>query len=403
MNIAVEPLRAESANERPFEIVERKGLGHPDTMCDAMMEAISVALSQVYLREFGRVLHHNVDKGLLVAGAVEKRFGGGRVVKPMQLVVGDRATLCFEGRHLDVGDIALSAAREWMHKHLRFVDPAKHFQCQVVLGAGSSELTDIFARSGKVVGANDTSAAVGYFPLSPTEEAVLKLENYLNGADFKKRFADTGEDVKVMAIRRAREVEFTVAMPLLAAAVASEEEYFARKELILKDMESFVGRFVGFEGLQVRYNALDRPGRGLNGVYLSLLGTSAEDADSGQVGRGNRVNGLIAVGRPLGTEAVAGKNPVSHVGKIYNVLAHRMARTIYLQVSGLKEVYVYLVSRIGAPIDQPQLVTVQVLPREGLSVAEIADPVREICAAELAAVEELCMGLARGEVSIGCI
>jgi S-adenosylmethionine synthetase len=402
MNIAVEPLGAQSANERPFEIVERKGLGHPDTMCDAMMEAISVALSRAYLREFGRVLHHNVDKGLLVAGEVEKWFGGGRLVKPMQLVVGDRATLCFEGRHLDVGGIALNAARGWLGKHLRFVDPAQHFQCRVVLGAGSSELADIFARSGRVLGANDTSAAVGYFPLSPTEEAVLKLEGYLNGADFKKRFADTGEDVKVMAIRRAREVEFTVAMPLLAAAVASEDEYFARKELILKDMESFVGRFVGFEGLQVRYNALDRPGRGLKGVYLSLLGTSAEDADSGQVGRGNRVNGLIAVGRPLGTEAVAGKNPVSHVGKIYNVLAHRMARTIYLQVSGLKEVYVYLVSRIGEPIDQPQLVAVQVLPREGLSVAEIAGPVREICAAELAAVDELCMGLARGEVSIGC-
>lgn len=402
MKIAVEPLRAESANERPFEIVERKGQGHPDTMCDAMMEAISVALSRVYLREFGRVLHHNIDKGLLVAGAVEKWFGGGRMVQPMQLVVGDRATLCYEGRDLDVGDIALNAARGWLGKHLRFVDPARHLQCRVVLGASSSELADIFARPGRVRGANDTSAAVGYYPLSPTEEAVLKLEGYLNGVDFKTRFPDTGEDVKVMAIRRARELEFTVAMPLLAFAVTSEGDYFARKELILNDMESFVGGFSGFEGLQVRYNALDCPGRGLNGVYLSLLGTSAEDADSGQVGRGNRVNGLIAVGRPLGTEAVAGKNPVSHVGKIYNVLAHRIARTIYLQVYGLKEVNVYLVSRIGSPIDQPQLVAVQVLPREGLSVAEIAGSVREICAAELAAIDDLCMGLARGEVSIGC-
>jgi S-adenosylmethionine synthetase len=402
MNIAVEPLLGESANERPFEIVERKGQGHPDTMCDAMMEAISVALSRTYLQEFGRVLHHNIDKGLLAAGVVEKWFGGGRLVKPMQLIIGDRATLCFEGQYVDVGEIAVGAARDWLRKHLRFVDPAQHLQCRVVLGAGSTELADIFARSGMVRGANDTSAAVGYYPLSPTEEAVLKLERYLNAKGFKDRFPDTGEDVKVMAIRRAREVEFTVAMPLLAGSVASEEDYFARKELILQDVESFVGGFSGLEGVQVSYNALDRPGRGLGGVYLSLLGTSAEDADSGQVGRGNRVNGLIAVGRPLGTEAVAGKNPVSHVGKIYNVLAHRIARNIYLQVYGLKEVYVYLVSRIGAPIDRPQLAAVQVLPEAGRTIAEVVDPVREICAAELAAVDDLCMALARGEVSIGC-
>jgi S-adenosylmethionine synthetase len=165
--------------------------------------------------------------------------------------------------------------------------------------------------------------------------------------------------------------------------------------------------------MQVRFNTLDRPGRGLGGVYLSLLGTSAEDADSGQVGRGNRVNGLIAVGRPLGTEAVAGKNPVSHVGKIYNVLAHRLARTIFLQVYGLKEVYVYLVSRIGTPIDQPQLAAVQVLhqpqlaavqvlPGEGVSVAGVAGQVREICAAELGQIGDLCAALAQGEIAIGC-
>ncbi len=402
MNIDVEPLRIESANERPFEIVERKGQGHPDTMCDGMMEAISVALSRAYLQEFDRVLHHNVDKGLLAAGAVERWFGGGRLVKPMQLVIGDRATFSWKGRHLDVGEIAREAAQGWLRKHLRFVDPAQHLQCRVVLGASSAELTDIFVRPGALRGANDTSAAVGYYPLSPTEEAVLQLEHYLNSTGFKERFPDTGEDVKVMAIRRAREVEFTVAMPLLAGSVASEQDYFARKELIARDMRAFVGAMLGFERLQVRFNTLDRPGRGLGGVYLSLFGTSAEDADSGQVGRGNRVNGLIAVGRPLGTEAVAGKNPVSHVGKIYNVLAHRIARTVFLQVYGLKEVYVYLVSRIGAPIDQPQLAAVQVLPGEGVSVAGIAGQVREICAAELAAIDDLCRALAQGEISIGC-
>jgi S-adenosylmethionine synthetase len=49
----------------PVEMVERKGLGHPDTMCDALAEALSQALSQYYLDRFGMIFHHNVDKALL--------------------------------------------------------------------------------------------------------------------------------------------------------------------------------------------------------------------------------------------------------------------------------------------------------------------------------------------------
>jgi S-adenosylmethionine synthetase len=402
MHIDVQGMQAETGNERPFEIVERKGQGHPDTLCDGMMEAVSVALSRYYLREFGAVLHHNIDKGLLAAGATEKRFGGGRLVKPMELLIGDRATLRCNGREIPVQEIAVAAVREWLRGKMRFVDPERHLRCRVMLGAGSEELSDIFSRPGEIRGANDTSAAVGYFPLSPTEEAVLKLERYLNGEDFKGRFPETGEDVKIMAVRRERVVDFTVAMPLLASPVTSEDDYFARKEAVFRDMTAFLEKLQGFSAVRLHYNTLDEPGRGLGGVYLSLLGTSAEDADSGQVGRGNRVNGLIAVGRPLGTEAVAGKNPVSHVGKIYNVLAHQLAREIYLNIPGLKEVYVYLVSQIGVPIDQPQMTAVQLIAEKGRDVKPLADRAREICAAELAGVDRLCTALAEGRISIGC-
>jgi len=324
--IQVESYRGGSVTEQAVEIVERKGIGHPDTICDSVMESVSLALCRVYLEEFGAVLHHNIDKGLLAAGSVELGFGGGRVLRPMELTIGDRATFAVGGRTVPVADIAVAAAREWMGAHLRHLDPQRHLDCRVVLAPGSAELTDIFRRPGDVLAANDTSAAIGYFPLSPTEEAVLELEGYLNSDQFKNRFPETGEDVKVMGMRRGADLELTVAMPLLAAAIGSEKAYFAHKERVLEAMESFAGRFHTFERITMHYNALDRPGRGLGGTYLSLLGTSAEDADSGQVGRGNRVNGLIALNRPLGTEAAAGKNPVSHVGKIYNVLAHQLAR-----------------------------------------------------------------------------
>lgn len=394
--IQVETFKGKSVTDHDVEIVERKGVGHPDFMCDSIMEAISVALSQEYLREFGTVLHHNIDKGLLTAGSVEKHFGGGRVLKPMELIIGDRATLSVGDRKIPVAEIAVESAKQWIRSRMRRIDPDRHLAYRVVLLPGSEELTDIFTRPGTVRAANDTSAAVGYYPLSPTEQVVLQLEGWLNSPEFKQIHPETGEDVKVMGLRSRNALDVTVAMPLLASYLSSEKEYFERKAAIRKEIEERLGGTPGFREIRVSYNNLDEPGRGLNGIYLSLLGTSAEDADSGQVGRGNRVNGLISVNRPLGTEAAAGKNPVSHVGKIYNFLAHRIAREIHENIEGIKEVYVLLLSRIGTPIDQPQMASAQVLLERGRSIDDVAERAEEIFEKEFAAINAFCEELSRG-------
>ncbi len=398
--IVIDTYKGKPVSEQRVEIVERKGTGHPDQMCDSIMEAISVALSREYIREFGTILHYNIDKGLLAAGRVEKRFGGGRVVRPMELTIGDRATFAAAGKEIPVGEIATKAARGWIRENLRFVDPERDVRCRVVLAPGSAELADIFARPGAVRVANDTSAAVGYYPLSPVERAVLEMERFLNGREFKERFPETGEDIKVMGARRGRELGLTIAMPLLARFIGSEKDYFARKGGLIAEMEEFAARSGEFKRVTVNFNTLDAEGRGLGGVYLSLLGTSAEDGDSGQVGRGNRVNGLISMNRPMGTEAAAGKNPVSHVGKIYNVLAHRMAQEIYENISGIKEVYVLLLSRIGVPIDRPQMATAQLLLERGRRIGEIARRVEDIFERELAGISAFCAELARGEYPV---
>jgi S-adenosylmethionine synthetase len=398
--ILVEQYKGAGVTEQSVEIVERKGTGHPDQICDCVMDAISVALSQAYLREFGTILHHNIDKGLLSAGRVEKRFGGGEIIEPMELTIGDRATFSASGREIPVHGIALAAARDWIGAHLRKVDPELHVKYRFKLAPGSQELTDIFERHGSIRGANDTSAAVGYYPLSPTEEAVLALERELNGERFKRLFPETGEDVKVMGLRCRDELELTVAMPLLAGSIGSEGEYFARKQVILAEMQRFMADRAGFGKVSLHFNTLDRQGRGLGGVYLSLLGTSAEDADSGQVGRGNRVNGLIPIGRPIGTEAAAGKNPMSHVGKIYNVLAHRLARDICRSVEGVQGANVLLLSRIGDPVDRPQMANAQLLLERGRQAAEVAGQVEELFEREFSGMNDFCLALARGEYPV---
>jgi S-adenosylmethionine synthetase len=398
--IIIEPYRGKSVAEERVEIVERKGTWHPDSICDSIMEAVSVALCEEYLRECGTILHHNIDKGLLVAGKVFKHYGGGKVLQPMELIIGDRATFSVPGKSLPVKEIAIDAAQRWIRKNLRFVNPENDVIYRVVLAPGSDELTDIFSRPGEVRCANDTSAAVGYYPLSPTEKAVLDLERHLYSSQFKKNFPQAGEDIKVMGLRKGTTLDLTVAMPLISRFVASEQDYFSQKEAIRAAMLHFAQQFPWFKKTSVHYNTLDQRGRGPGGIYLSLTGTSAEDADSGQVGRGNRINGLISLNRPMGTEAAAGQNPVSHVGKIYNFLSHKIAKEIHQNIEGVQEVYVLLLSRIGTPIDRPRMAAVRILPEKGKKVRDMAGDAEEIIKRELADINTFCQALGRGEYPV---
>jgi S-adenosylmethionine synthetase len=395
-NIHILRVSGKTVAESDVEIVERKGIGHPDTICDAVMEEVSRALSREYLKSFGTILHHNCDKALLAAGTVEIGFGHGRVLEPMRLVMGDRATTEAAGKRVPVSEIAIDAARSWFRSHLRHVDTEKHVRYQVELRPGSTELRDAFSRASRPV-ANDTSAAVGYAPLSETERMVLETERYLNGSDFKNRFPDTGEDVKVMGIRRHSHLELILAMPLLAEHVDSEHRYFTRKEAIREDL---LARFRGDSklDLSVTLNRLDRQETGISGVYLSVLGTSAEDGDSGQVGRGNRVNGVIAFNRPGGSEAVAGKNPISHVGKIYNVSAYRLARRIHSAIPDIQQVTVWLCGRIGDPVDTPHLASVEIAT--GAPVEALADDIRRLVREELKGLDRLADEVVSGSISL---
>jgi S-adenosylmethionine synthetase len=399
-NILIDALKQTPLEEQKLEIVERKGLGHPDCICDAVMDRVSVELSRAYLDKVGSIMHHNADKSLLVAGEVETRFGGGIVKEPMRLIFGDRATFEVEGVRIPVEEISINAAKEWFKKKLRFVDAEKHVRYQVELKPGSSGLIDIFRRKGKVLGANDTSAAVGYAPMTRTEKIVLETERYINSDDFKRRFPESGEDVKVMGLRKNSDLRLTVSMAFVDRFVGSEEEYFREKAEILGDINAFVKENADFESTTTVLNTLDMKGRGISGVYLTVLGTSAESGDSGQVGRGNRVNGVIPLNRPLCSEAAAGKNPVSHVGKIYNLLTHRIAQQVYEQVGGMEEVYIWLLSQIGKPIDQPAIASAQVVMEKGNRFEDVENGIKDVVNFELENIDKFCMDLAYGKIPI---
>jgi len=399
-NILVDSLKQTPIEQQKLEIVERKGMGHPDSICDAIMDRISVKLSQEYLKKTGDIRHHNIDKSLLAAGEAETRFGGGGVKKPMLLVIGDRATFEVGAVHIPVGDIAIQTAKEWFKEKLRFVDPEKHVRYQVELKPGHPELMDIFSRKGRVLGANDTSAAVGYAPMTRTEQIVLGAEKYVNSPEFKRRFPEAGEDVKVMGFRKNNELHLTMSMALVDRYVESESDYFQKKAALQEEVTRFVKEKTNFDNAIVDLNTLDKEGRGMEGVYLTVLGTSAESGDSGQVGRGNRTNGVIPLNRPFCSEAAAGKNPVSHVGKIYNSLTHRIASEVYKKVVGLEEVYIWLLSQIGKPIDDPTIAAAQVVMKTGNSFESVKKEIEEVVNHELENIDKFCRDLANGKIQI---
>ena len=398
--IIIEELNRKTIEEQRTEICERKGLGHPDTICDAIMNEISISLSREYLKRFGAIMHHNVDKGMLVAGESEVKFGGGKVIEPMLMIFGDRATFMVGDETIPIEEIAKSTTKEWIKKNLRFVDPEEHVKYQVELKRGSEALADIFQRGGKFLGANDTSAAVGFAPLTTVEKTVLDTERFLNGSEFKKRFSESGEDIKVMGSRKDHERSLTIGMAFVDRFVDSEQDYFRKKEEILEEAHKFIQSKISDSDPKILLNTADRKDRGISGLYLTVLGTSADGGDCGQVGRGNRVNGIISLNRPTCSEAAAGKNPVSHVGKIYNLLTYRIASKIYENVSGIREVYVWLLSQIGKPINDPEMAWTQLILAPGVKINGVSDEVEEIIASELENIDKFCSELIEGKMPV---
>jgi len=396
--IFLEPIRSVPTFKKKFEIVERKGIGHPDTICDLVMNQVSIELSKMYLKETGAIQHHNMDKSLLVAGQSENKFGGGKITKPMKLVIGDRATFEVKGRKLPVEDLAISTAKKWFDNNLRFVKE-EHVEYQLEVGTSSHELRSIFENPKSFV-ANDTSALVGYAPFTKTESSVLETEEYINSQNFKKEFPESGEDVKVMGFRKNNTLDLTIAMAFVDSHVDSENRYFKRKQDMLQSISEFHKKRGDFDKVKITMNNLDSKNKGIEGLYLTVLGTSADNADSGEVGRGNMANRVISLTRPAGSEATAGKNPVSHIGKIYNALSFKMADEIQKDIPDLEEVLVWMYNVIGKPVNEPKAIIIQPISDKELDASKFESAIKEIVEQNLNKMDEFCMQLASGKIEI---
>lgn len=378
-NIEVVEACGQSVEEMPVEIVERKGVGHPDSLCDGIAEQISRQYTLWCDANLGRRLHHNFDKVQLVAGEAEIDFGKGRILKPILIQIAGRAIAECDGRRIPLDEIAEGTARAYLEETLRNLDPREHVKIKSYAGRGDPTLI----RTVEKVTANDTSFGCSHWPLSGLERVVLETCEHING-DLIDRFP-IGEDVKVMGLKRGGGVSLTCAVPFLAPEVRSRKAYESGKAQLREAILKFA-RGVEERTEEVALNCADRH-EPENEVFLTLTGTGAERSDDGAVGRGNRVNGLITPFRSVSLEAAAGKNPISHVGKIYNVMALQIAKRIVEGVNEVREASVYILSRIGSPLGEPLVASATVRTQEGGIPRAVEEKVRFIVEEAFARVE----------------
>jgi S-adenosylmethionine synthetase len=396
-NIVIEKSDYLPVDEREVEIVERKGIGHPDTICDLVCESVSQALSQYYLKRFGKVLHHNLDKGLLVAGRSQPKFGGGRILEKIKIIVAGRATDKVGKFKIPVRKIAEKATRGCLK---RVVNSSKNiienFEISIDYEPGAANLQEVFKRGKEVAIANDTSFGIGHGPYSRAENLTLKVANFLNSEKFLKKYIFFGTDIKVMSLRQKDELILTIPAAYIDKYIKNPKDYFEKKEIVKREIERYVKRISNFKKVKIDHNTLDNPEAKEEGeIYLTVLGLSAEHGDDGQVGRGNRVSGLITPCREMSLEAAAGKN-INHPGKLYQILAHLIAQEIG-KIRGVRECSVRILSQIGKPLDQPQVASVKVIAK---NFNQIKDKIYKLVDEKFNNLQKIQMEIVRGKYPI---
>jgi S-adenosylmethionine synthetase len=384
---------------QPVEIVERKGIGHPDTICDALAEELSRTLCRFYLDNFGLVLHHNVDKALLWGGTSQPKFGGGKIILPMEIFLAGRATNEYKGVSVPIEEMVEQSCTRWLKSNIHALDPEQHVKLHSLIRPGSPDLVELYLRQEKtgIALANDTSCGVGYAPLSEMERIVIQVERTLNSIETKTACPEIGEDIKVMAIRHDKNIELTVSCAFIDRYISDADDYVKKKSQLASRVEKTAAT-VSNRNINVVVNAADNVST--NSLYMTVTGTSAESGDDGEVGRGNRVNGLIAPYRPMNMEAAAGKNPVTHVGKLYNIVAQQITDALVEELDEVAEAYCYLVSRIGSPVKEPRIIDIRVsLPERG-NIDAIRKPVDEIVQDKLEKMDQIKQALVSGTMTV---
>jgi len=244
-NISVEGLDQIPIERQRIELVERKGLGHPDSLADGIAESISRALSAAYFEECGTVLHHNTDQGEIVAGESLPKFGGGKIARPIYVLLSGRATKAFDGINIPADAIGVEAARNYIRTILPTLNLERDVIVDCRMGTGSTDLRDVFKTCDKrVPRANDTSFGVGHAPFSEAESIVKAASSFVDDT-LRPRYPMIGQDMKYMCLRDGDTINLTIAVAMVDRYCSGISEYIEMKNVLKEQIETVAKKQTG--------------------------------------------------------------------------------------------------------------------------------------------------------------
>ena len=329
-----------SPESAPYELVERKGLGHPDTVTDGIAEQLSIDYSTLCEERYGAILHHNVDKVYIRGGLIDQDFGRATYDHPIDLFVGGRMSKRFGNEEIDVQSLQRESAARYLGRILPHLDTSNPDQFRV------TTLTTDFSHNPNWYNprshndlpeidkpfSNDTAAMIGYWPLTPTEQITLALEGYFyqNNAEGlpTPRLAHIGQDIKVMSVRDKSRLDITMCIPQIATETPSVAAYEERLHHLRGELQNYIAPYAEQHKLGARLHVNTKDGHKAESRYMLAMGSCLDGGEEGMVGRGNKSRGLISSMRPNTMEAPQGKNPVYFNGKVHGYLAEELARRI---------------------------------------------------------------------------
>lgn len=345
-----------------FEIVERKGIGHPDTLADGIAESISTEFSRFCMKEYGAILNHWVDKTLLTGALGEIDYGHGRLLTPIKLYIFGKMSKSFGGKEINLEKIIKKAVKNFMKMALPLMDTEINLEINYTQNNYSKnpywmnprDLKDLPNRENPR--SNDTSVGVGFWPLSITENLTLELEKFFYNENCSPKYKYIGQDIKILSVREGNNIDITMCVPFIAQLVPNEKFYLENRDKLEKQLINHAQKFSGNSyNISLTVNNADKMGtsdrKKRKGYYFLVLGSALDDGEVGVVGRGNSASGVISCSRNHSMEAACGKNPVYHVGKVYTFLAHKIAKQISNRFNC--EVSVFIASKMGNLLKDP--------------------------------------------------
>ena len=376
---------------------ERKGIGHPDTLADHLAERLSRAYSTYTKEKFGAVLHHNFDKLGILGGRSVVEFQGGKMISPVRVLVNGRISAVFADQEIDYKSLLENEIYDFFFEIFEDLLPRDMIRIQFNLSNGSSpghvsaneesgsarnywfkprDLNDLPEL--KRLFSNDTSIGSGYYPLDVLESFIVDLEKKITSGKFKNDNPWLGSDVKVVGGRIGKNIDITICIPQVSKYVKSIQDYKRNIKSCLDHLEAMAASELTGYSCKFHINTRDDYEKGE--LYLTVTGSSIESGDEGLVGRGNRVNEVISVNNTMSIEGASGKNPVYHVGKIYYIAAHNIAKALYGKYGFFCEVF--LVSQSGRRLEDPWKIVVNIdenIKLSGDRINTIRKDVAAIC------------------------